>query len=128
MAVLRQQAIPLANYPTGERQFGPIAIPDTARSLYFEVARCTSLDPSIWPNVATQLQIDFEGSSDGGVIWTPAGGGGGFGGIFVLRNGSELAIMTVIAALPAVPGRQIRINTAIINGPLRTQGFIELRD
>lgn len=134
MATLRQQAIPLANYATGQRQFGPFPIPDSAKTLYFEVARCTSADPTIWPHpvddsdpIKTRLQIDFEGSTDG-VNWTPAGGVGSFGGIHVLRNGSESTKTTLIVALPDLVNRQLRINTGITDGPLRTEGFIELRD
>ena len=127
MAVLREVSLPLANYPSGLRQISPINVPDSARELYFEFARCTSADPTIWPNAATTLKMDFEGSTDG-VEWIPAGA---FyvpvGGIHPTPNG-ELARSWFVVSLPPLLGRQLRATVVIVNGPLRTQGTIELRD
>lgn len=128
MAVLRQQVIPLNDYPSGSRQFGPFNVPDSSTTAYFEFARCTTATPDIWPNTATRLQIDLEGSTDGGQTWTPAGGAGAFGGIHTLRNGTESTLSTFVVPLPVATGRKIRINVAITDGPLRTEGFAELRD
>lgn len=127
MATLREISLPLSNYQTGVRNIPSRSIPDSARELYFEFARCTSADPTIWPNAATTLQMDFEGSTDG-VTWTPAGGFGAKGGIHTLINGTQLALTTVRVPLPVATGRLLRATVTITNGPLRTQGAIELRD
>lgn len=127
MAILREVSLPLANYPSGTRLIPQRSIPDSARELYFEFARCTSADPTIWPNEATKLQMDFEGSTDG-VNWTPAGGFGSVGGILTRLDGTQAALTTVRVPLPPLTGRQIRATATITNGPLRTQGAIELRD
>jgi hypothetical protein len=125
--VLRDISLPLANYPSGTLLIPARPIPDSARELYFEFARCTNADLTIWPNAATRLQMDFEGSTDG-VNWTPAGGFGSTGGILTRLNGTQIALTTVRVPLPALTGRQIRATVTITNGPLRTQGAIELRD
>jgi len=127
MAVVRQVAIPLADYASGTRQLGPFSLPDSAKTLYFEFARCTSADLTIWPDPTTRLQFEFEGSTDG-VLWIPAGGFGALGGIHVNRDGSEASLTTVVVPLPALVNRQVRANIEIINGPLRTQGAFEMRD
>jgi hypothetical protein len=127
MATLREVPLPLDNYPSGTRQIAPRSIPDSARELYFEFARCTDADLSIWPNVATRLQIDFEGSFDG-VVWVPAGAFGSFGGIHTNRDGTQAPLSYLPVPLPPGVNRQIRATVTITDGPLRTQGVIELRD
>lgn len=127
MAVFREVSLPIANYPSGISLIPQQLIPDSAKELYFEFARCTSADLSIWPDVATRLQMDFEGSTDG-VNWTPAGGFGAVGGIHTKIGGTQSSLTTVRLPLPPLLGRLIRATVVIANGPLRTQGAIELRD
>jgi hypothetical protein len=127
MAILRDITFPLANYPTGEHNLPQRSVPDSATELYFEFARCTDATPTIWPNAATRLQMDFEGSTDG-VNWTPAGGFGAVGGIITRIGGAQIALTTVRVPLPAMTGRLLRATVTITNGPLRTQGAMELRD
>jgi len=128
MATLRQQVIPLSDYPTGERTFGPFNVPDSATSFYLEVARCTTATPDIWPNEATTFSVAMEGSTDNGQTWIPAGGGGGSPGGIRISHGAEIPNTTITVPLPALTNRKMRITTTIVNGPLRTQGFAELRD
>lgn len=127
MAVLREVTLPLMNYPGGSRQVGPINVPDSARELYFEFLRCTSADTTVWPNEATHIQMDFEGSTDG-VNWIPAGGFGARGGIKTKLNGEQMSLTTVSISLPPFTGRRLRATVTITNGPMRTQGAFELRD
>lgn len=125
--LLRSQVIPLAGYATGQRTFGPINILDAATSFYFECQRCTSADPTIWPNETTGLNLDAEISLDGGTTWIPAGGFGAVGGIFVLRSGQESALTTFETPLQPGTGRKLRVTITVTNGPLRTSGTAELR-
>lgn len=128
MATFRDRVIPLANYPTGQRTFGPFSVPDTAQFLYFEVARCTSVDPTIWPNESTKLRLAFEGRVVGQPDWTPAGAFEAQGGIHVRRDGVELTLTTFRVSLPPLANRELRATITVEDGPLRTEGSIELRD
>lgn len=125
MATVRQQTIPLADYPSGSRGFN-VNIPDTANQFYFEFARCTTADPTIWPNDTTVLETQFSMSVNGGPLVFMVGFTAK-GGIFNSR-GVDVPLTTWTGVLPQGLNRTMRIDTTITGGPLRTQGFAELRD
>jgi hypothetical protein len=119
----REVAVPLANYPSGSRTVAARNVPDWATHFQFEFARCTSADPTIWPNVATTLRIDFEVFVDG--QWFYGGGYTAVGGVITDDDG-ELPLSFARFTLRPGVDRQIRGNVTITNGPLRTEGSIEL--
>lgn len=127
MATIRQTVMPLADYPSGQFEIPARALPDSVRSVYFELQRCTAAQPAVWDKVATTVKVSFEGSTDG-VSWTASGGFGANGGIHIRANGSEATVSGVIIPLPPFTNRQIRASVLITAGPLRTLGLIELRD
>jgi len=127
MATLnRTQAIPLANYPSGTTQLPAVSVPDNATKFYFELQRCTSATPDIWPNASTTISVDLEISTDNGATWHDFAGFESGGGI-VVRNGVELAVSPMEAPLDPGTNRKLRGTVVITNGPLRTQGFYEVR-
>lgn len=64
---------PLATYPAGTRNFGPIAVPNGLSGFNVSVQRCTDADPTIWPSAAVTVRLDLQFSYDGGNTWTPIG-------------------------------------------------------
>lgn len=127
MATLsRTQAIPLADYPSGARALPETSVLDAATVFYFEIARCTSADPTIWPDAATTLSLDLEISYDNGATWRDWAGFQDGGGI-VMFKGAERAVSTLKAPMEPGANRRIRGTVTITNGPLRTQGFYEAR-
>ena len=127
LAIIRQLALPLADYPTGSRSIGPLAIPDTVNSIYFEFLRCTSADLTIWPDVLTTLSFSFDLSINAGPFKNIMSFGSR-GGIVLNRSGGEEPLTTM--TLPIVQGinRRLQATVDIVNGPLRTQSSVELRD
>lgn len=117
--------IPLGNYPSGTFTSAGQNVPDAATSVEFDVARCTSATPTIWPNTPTTLSLSIEFSLDGGSTWQA---GGGYqnspGGIQTNRFGVEIANNTFITTIPNGVGRKIRASVTITNGPLRSQGSV----
>ena len=90
------------------------------------IPRCTSAQPSIWPNASTKIHISVElgyGSSD--VIFPSDGGGAeatAEGGILVNR-GEEVPETTLSLVMPVNPkGIPIwaRIIITVTGGPIRT--------
>ena len=124
MPVVRDTAIPLRNY-SGFNEIGPLNVPDFVRYLQFEIARCTSVDLSIWTSALTLLAMRFEVSIDGGE-WRPAGGFDGAGGISRDRQGNEVTKSLFKVDVPPGVNRRIRATVDISNGPLRTTGTMEV--
>lgn len=126
MAKVRTLAFPLANY-NGVRLIGARTIPDDTTVIRFELQRCTTIDPTIWPNASTEVEMGMEASFDDGGTWSPAGGFTAVGGIHILRSGAELATTSIdVGVLPGI-GRQLRATFTITGGPCRTSGTIETR-
>ena len=125
----RTLVIPLANYPTGNRSFAVGGtLSDAATLIYAELARCTSADPSIWPNQSTRVKVICEISLDGGAVWLFQASFLSEGGIVLNSHGAEVALSTM--EIPLFPGtsRRARFSVEITGGPCRTQGFLELRN
>lgn len=129
MATLRDTVIPLNDYPTGVYELPLRVVPDSTQYLWFEFARCTDADPTIWPHVETTVRAVFEVSTDD-VTWVRAGSFAGEGGIREVK-GEQLAISAYQVGLPPVSGRKLRATVTIadpVGRPLRTSGSMELRD
>jgi hypothetical protein len=131
VAVLREVAIPLGDYPTGVHDLGIKIIQDQdIYEIYFELRRCTDADLTIWPNEDTKVSYTQSVSFDNGKTWIEAGGFEAMGGIHVLRDGTQAPISTFTVSVPPQSGgnkRRLHPVIEIINGPLRTEGFTELR-
>lgn len=123
----RQIVIPLANYPKGSRQTPSIAIPDDVNEIFFEFARCTDIDPSIWSNAIAKIYYDQEISFDGGVTWVAGGGFSSNGGILIGPDGNPMPLSWFVVPLAAGVNRFIRATVKIDGAPIKTQGAIEFR-
>lgn len=123
------QVLPLNNYANGERVLGPIEVADDVTTIDFNIQRCTSATPTVWPNASTTLDIIPEVSTDGGNTWSEAGKSTNVGGIQQAKGGGELAFARSGGSLPpAVNGiaRQYKVTTIIAGGPLRTSATVEV--
>lgn len=129
MATLqRTQAIPLNDYPSGTFTSNDMSVPDAATVFYFEIQRCTSSAPTIWPNQATTFALSLDISLDNGQTWNNFGSYSDVGGIlFIKDTGVERAVSSYLAPLPAGTQRKLHATVTIANEPLRTQGFYEAR-
>jgi hypothetical protein len=120
--------LPLGNYQNGTRTTGWRAIPDTATFISVELARCTSADPTIWPNASTMVDLTIELSMDGGAtVYLRATEGQIPGGIMPGKGGGE-APRSRKALWPIPPGsnRMVRLGASVSGGPIRTSGTIEI--
>lgn len=132
MAVVRRMAnvvvLPLNNYANGTRSFGPIDIASDVTSILFNVQRCTSATPTVWPSSSTKLTITPEVSTDGGVTYVEAGKTTNEGGIQTFK-GSELAFSQSGGYLPAEVGgvtRKYKVTTNVEDGPIRTSMSVDV--
>lgn len=120
--------LPLANYANGTQVLGPIDVASDVSVIDFSIQRCTTLTPTIWPNVTTTLVITPELSLDGGATWNEAGKSTNEGGISFFR-GNEVAFARSGGFIaPEVNGitRKFRVTTVIAGGPLRTSATVEV--
>lgn len=120
----KEVVAPLANYPNGTFNWGPRNILDTDSRISFQVQRCTTADPTIWPNATTQLEIIVEQFSSG--EWREVCGVTAGGGINPGRVGGEAPTSGCAGDFFAGTNRQIRGSIAITGGPLRSSGTIEI--
>ena len=124
MAEIARLNIPLANYPSGSREFGPINVNPALRRLTFTVSRCTTATPTIWPNESTTLDVSIEGLY--GADWRPLGGALWSGG-----NSNERPTTSIIVDWSSTPDArpsQLRASLVISGGPLRTSGALVAED
>lgn len=122
------QVLPLNNYANGTRNLGPLDIASDVTVIDFNIQRCTTATPTIWPNASTTLVITPEVSLDGGATWIEAGKSTNVGGISLFR-GTEVAFARSGGFIPPeVNGitRQYRVSTLIAGGPLRTSATVEV--
>lgn len=115
---------PLANYANGQRLVGPRNIPGVINTITFAVARCTTADPTLWPNQSTTIGVDIEVSADGGTTWTSIGGGTAEGGIAPGRFGGEAVETSFVAQFPGAQNLDARMTLTVAGGPLRSQGTL----
>ena len=119
------QVLPLANYANGTRNIGPIDIADNVQSIDFNIQRCTTATPTIWPNSTTILDYASEMSIDGGP-WQPAGGFTASGGIGFDKQHNEAPFTLGGGTLIAGINRQYRATLTISGGPLRSTATAEV--
>jgi hypothetical protein len=117
----KTRQIPLGDYPSGTRSFGPIATPNGLAGFDVRIGRCTSVDPTIWPNLATIVKLDLQFSYDGGVTYTPLGANSweGGGGIAVGRDGEVPEAVLSWRFKPDEP-THFKAQITVTNGPIRT--------
>ena len=124
MATTRTTVLNRGNYPSGTRSIPERAVADDVRSIGFELARCTTAEPTLWPNVSTTVEVTVEVQYDG--VWKPLGSWTAQGGIAEKQDsakdgGGEWDRSFCIFTLPPGTGRRIRGTANITNGPLRTE-------
>jgi hypothetical protein len=125
MTVATTTALPLKSYASDTYPGVGASLPAWVTTVHFSVARCTSADPTIWPNAATTVTVTCFTSFDNGVTWTQAGGFSGSGGIVVIK-GVERATMENEISVPLGNNRQFRADVVIDNGPLFSKADITL--
>lgn len=97
------------NLALGQRNFGPIAIPD-------DVTVCSlAIDRSQWTNPAAMLAATLEISLDGGNTWQAW-----LGLTSVGSNDPTMTITGMRRNLPAGAGRQIRGNYVVTGARFRS--------
>lgn len=119
----------LANYANGTRTSTPVEVAADVTSIDFNILCNSTLQPTIWPNVTTVLDIKPEVSTDGGLTWIEAGRSVTPGGPHTSKNGGELQSVQSGGSLPAQVGsvpRQYKVTTVITGGPLRSSASIEV--
>jgi hypothetical protein len=116
---------PLGNYGNGSRQIGPHTIPGQINSVSFSLLRCTTADPTIWPNASTTFSIAMEVSYDDGVTWEDYGGFSAAGGIVPGKGGvGESAVSKGTWPFSGPVSVQARATVTVSGGPLRSEGTL----
>jgi len=113
------------NVPVGERDFGPVTIPDGLLKVTLRLARRTTAAPTLWAAGVT-VKLDSWCSLDGGVTWLQWLGFGAPGGIHVKGDGNEAVESTVTSELPAGIGRQMKLTATVTGGTLVSQLTVEV--
>jgi hypothetical protein len=126
----RTRALNVGNYPSGQSELPSTALPDWANSLGIEIMRCTSADPTIWPNASTVVTLHVELSRDNGVTWPTILFEGSVSGGIEIHNKTGLEVQSLRFDTPIPPElgvtRRVRGYMDIANGPCRTTMFISL--
>ena len=126
-AMIRNIVIPLAEYPSGTRTLVPFNLQSQVVALKFELRRMTTTNPTIWNNPETTVAIDLEISRDNGNTWGFLLGFRSHGGISINSRGVEAQVSSVsINVEPTDLQRRIRGSVTVMNGPIRTEGIIEM--
>lgn len=118
MAKIR--SLPLNTYPSGTRTLGPFNFPNGLAGFDLRLGRCTSADPTIWPDPNTRVKFRMLFSFDGGAnydhieIWEPQGGG------IVLVRGVELAEEVATWGFSPVEPDHAKVEITVENGPIKT--------
>lgn len=108
-------------YPANTYTVPATAIPDGISTLEIDILRCTTADPTIWPNSGDTISYDLE-VSVGGVFQEWASGGPDPGGIHTVK-GNEVATMNIAGSLPPGTGRQFR-GTITLSAAIKTGASI----
>jgi hypothetical protein len=126
----RTRALNVGNYPSGQSELPSTALPDWANSLGIEIMRCTSADPTIWPNASTVVTLHVELSRDNGATWPTILFEGSVSGGIEIHNKTGLEVQSLRFDTPIPPElgvtRRVRGYMDIANGPCRTTMFISL--
>jgi len=120
--VATTRELPLANYPSGSRTFVR-QTPNGLAGFKIEIARCTSADPTIWPDPASRVRISVECSYDGGATFPANGGGAAIdcaGGIELDRGGVEIPALVFGCRFIPIEPTAVRITVEVVNGPIKT--------
>lgn len=126
MLTKRYELLPVETYPVGFTPFGPVALHDDVIAVFVELYRCTTRDPSIWPEKSTFIRVIPELSGDRGKTWDVAGGLGHWGGIEEHYKGHEHDSILGTMDVPQAADRWIRGTIEVVGAPARTGLAIEL--
>lgn len=107
-------AIPVSTYPSGTYTVAATPVDDAITSIGIAVQRCTTADPTIWPNSADTITFTLE-IFIGGQWITNWFVGSDSGGIVTDKHGVDVPTMNVQADLPAGTSRQLRASV-VLNG------------
>lgn len=122
----RTTVIPLQTYTAGTYEFGPVNVGNNLSRLTFEVQRCTSANPTVWPNTSDSIEMVVEISLDGGTSWSEFMRGTGYGGIDVHpKLGTESEWMIFSRAFPAGTNRRLR-GRITLSANIRTSGVVDI--
>lgn len=124
MALTRIVVLNRGNYPNGTRQIAARDITDDITQVGISLARCTSAEPTLWPNATTQIVATTEVFVDG--TWRTVSTISSGGGIDEIEPGIESPETMMLFSIPPGTGRQIRGTVVITGGPLRTEVSILL--
>jgi hypothetical protein len=123
----RTQALDVADYGNGTHNMPETALPAWANSLGVEVMKCTTPDPTIWPDPESSIRLVAEISMDNGATWANLFDGTSSGGIQVHnKTGLEIPSMKFDTPIPSGNNRRIRGSMTIENGPIKTTMYISL--
>lgn len=101
--------LPVATYPAGTHNFGPVAVPDAITSIQIDIARCTLADPTIWPNTTDTIAMELDLSLDGGATYSLLASSLDGGGRLVNgKTGLEVPTTYVQTGLPAGTNRFLK--------------------
>lgn len=114
----RQVALPLGTYADGTHAFGPFNLQNSIWRLGADIQRCTTAEPTVWPNKSSTVAVTLELSFDGGATWQSGGGFTAEGGIHVKADGTELPYSSFRFPVPAGTQRRVRGTLTISNGPI----------
>ena len=93
-------------WPAGTIQIPASNLANNVTGYSLEIARCTSVDPSIWPDPLSLIELDMEVSLDNGATW--AGGAfTAYGGIDI-REGVEVLTSNISFDVPPGTKRKVR--------------------
>jgi hypothetical protein len=88
-------------YTAGTHTIPATSIPDGVTQLGIFILRCTSADPTIWPNDTDTISYDLQVSLDDGVSYNDWAGGSDVGGIHINnKGGTEVATMNIVGDIP----------------------------
>lgn len=105
MAVIT--AFPVATYPSGAHAIAATSLSDSITSIGIAVQRCTTADPTIWPNTSDSISFDLQVSLDNGVTYQEWASGSDTGGIRTTKFGETLT-MDIQGSLPAGTNRWLK--------------------
>jgi hypothetical protein len=119
MALTRTIVLNRGNFPNGTRSIPAQAIADDITHIGLSLARCTTAEPSLWPNASTTVVASMEALIDG--QWRLVSTISSYGGIDVIEDGIESPETMMLFSIPPGSGREIRGTVVIAGGPLRTE-------